>query len=727
MGWFDEQIEYRKKRERELLADSFENVARSLTGGRIGSVFDENADVNDAIAQLLKYFRIQEKDVPHKIKTLEDRLDFLLSSSGIMYREVLLEKGWYKDAMGVLITTMQSDGAIVTVLPGPFGGYVYSDSKSGKRTRVTAKTENNLGTEAYCFYKPLPERQLTLNDLLRYMLGTLNGWDLISFALSALFITLIGMLLPQFNRLLMGTVVEYRSYQLLYAVISFMLFTTISSILLAIVRQLLLARINTKLNINTQAASMMRVLSLPTDFFKKYTAGELNEYLKYMDSLCGTLVNTVLSTGITGVFSLVYLTQVFAYARSLVIPSLLVTLSTAFIGLIASLLQISINKDSMRLAAKEKGLSFSLINGIQKIRLSGAENRVFAKWSEIYAQEAALTYNKPAFIKLNAVITTAISLIGTIIMYYTAVKSGVSVADYYAFNTAYAYIASAFSSLAAIALSIATIKPSLDIIMPLMEAEPEQQDDKETVTAISGAIELSHLSFRYTADGPTIIDDLSLTIPPRQYVAIVGRTGCGKSTLMRLLLGFEKPTKGAIFYDRKDTRHLDMHSVRRLIGTVMQDGKLFGGSIFENITISAPALSMDAAWEAAEIAGIAEDIRSMPMGMHTVLQEGGGGISGGQRQRLMIARAVAPKPKLLLLDEATSALDNITQKQVSEALDRMRCTRVVIAHRLSTIRHCDRILVLDEGKIIEDGTYEELIAKKGFFAELVERQQVGAT
>ena len=727
MGWFDEQIEYRKKRERELLADSFENVAHSLTGGRIGSVFDENADVNDAIAQLLKYFRIQEKDVPHKIKTLEDRLDFLLSSSGIMYREVLLEKGWYKDAMGVLITTMQSDGAIVTVLPGPFGGYVYSDSKSGKRTRVTAKTENNLGTEAYCFYKPLPERQLTLNDLLRYMLGTLNGWDLISFALSALFITLIGMLLPQFNRLLMGTVVEYRSYQLLYAVISFMLFTTISSILLAIVRQLLLARINTKLNINTQAASMMRVLSLPTDFFKKYTAGELNEYLKYMDSLCGTLVNTVLSTGITGVFSLVYLTQVFAYARSLVIPSLLVTLSTAFIGLIASLLQISINKDSMRLAAKEKGLSFSLINGIQKIRLSGAENRVFAKWSEIYAQEAALTYNKPAFIKLNAVITTAISLIGTIIMYYTAVKSGVSVADYYAFNTAYAYIASAFSSLAAIALSIATIKPSLDIIMPLMEAEPEQQDDKETVTAISGAIELSHLSFRYTADGPTIIDDLSLTIPPRQYVAIVGRTGCGKSTLMRLLLGFEKPTKGAIFYDRKDTRHLDMHSVRRLIGTVMQDGKLFGGSIFENITISAPALSMDAAWEAAEIAGIAEDIRSMPMGMHTVLQEGGGGISGGQRQRLMIARAVAPKPKLLLLDEATSALDNITQKQVSEALDRMRCTRVVIAHRLSTIRHCDRILVLDEGKIIEDGTYEELIAKKGFFAELVERQQVGAT
>lgn len=726
MSWFDDQIEYRKKRERELLSDSFENIAHSLIGGRIGSVFDENADVSDAIAQLLKYFRIQEKDVPPKIKTLEDRLDFLLSSSGIMYRDVILEKGWHQDAMGVMITTLSDDGSVVTVLPGSLGGYIYNDAKSGKRIKVNAKTEKNLGTEAYCFYKPLPERSLTLKDLLRYMASTLNKWDLVSFALAALAITLVGMLMPKFNRLLMGQVVEYGSHQLLFAVISFMLFATVGNIMLTIIRQLLLARINTKMNINTQAASMMRVLSLPAAFFKKYTSGELNEYLKYMNSLCGTLVNTILSTGITSVFSLVYLTQIFTYARSLVIPSLIITISTALIGLISSLLQISINKESMRLAAKEKGLSLALINGIQKIRLSGAENRVFAKWTEVYAQEAALTYNKPAFIKLNTVITTAISLAGTIVMYYMAVKNSVSVADYYAFNTAYAYISSAFSSLASIALSIATIKPSLDIIMPLMEAEPEQQEDKETVTSITGAIELSHLSFRYSADGPIIIDDLNLTIPARQYVAIVGRTGCGKSTLMRLLLGFEKPTKGAIFYDRKDTRHLDMHSVRRLIGTVMQDGRLFGGSIYENITISAPSLPMDAAWEAAEIAGIADDIRAMPMGMHTVLQEGGGGISGGQRQRLMIARAVAPKPKLLLLDEATSALDNITQKQVSDALDNMRCTRVVIAHRLSTIRHCDRILVLDAGKIVEDGTYEELVKKNGFFAELVERQRIGS-
>ena len=724
MGWFDEQIEYRKDRERKLMQDSFENIARSITGGRVASVFDENADVSDAIAQLLSYFRIKEKVIPSKIRILEERLDFLLSSSGIMYREVVLEAGWHRDAMGVMITVRKEEGAVLTLLPGPFGGYVYVDPKTGRRVRVTEAEEKRIGEEAYCFYKPLPGRKLELKDLIRYMFGTLSAWDLISFGLAALIITLTGMLVPKLNRILMGQVVDSGSRQLLAAVVSFLLFASIGSILLAIIRSLLLTRISMKLSLNTQAASMMRVLSLPAGFFKKYSSGELNEYLKYMNSLCGMLANTFLSTGITSIFSLVYLFQIFTFAKSLVVPALIVTIVTVGISLISSIMQVGINKENMRLAAKEKGLTFSLINGIQKIRLSGAENRAFAKWSDLYAKEAALTYNKPLFIRLNAVFTTAVSAFGTIVMYFIAVRSRVTVADYYAFNSAYAYIASAFSALAQMALTAATIGPTIEIIMPLMEAEPETQENKETVTGITGAIEISHVTFRYTKDGPAIFDDFSLTIPARQYVAVVGRTGCGKSTLMRLLLGFEKPEKGAIFYDRKDTRALDMASVRRLIGTVMQDGMLFGGSIFENIAISAPALTLDEAWEAAEIAGIAEDIRQMPMGMHTVLQDGGGGLSGGQRQRLMIARAVAPKPRLLLLDEATSALDNITQRQVSEALDKMKCTRIVIAHRLSTIRHCSRIIVIDGGRIVEDGTYDELIAKKGFFAELVARQRV---
>ena len=223
---------------------------------------------------------------------------------------------------------------------------------------------------------------------------------------------------------------------------------------------------------------------------------------------------------------------------------------------------------------------------------------------------------------------------------------------------------------------------------------------------------------------PNIINKLSLKISPGQYVAIVGKTGCGKSTLMRIMLGFERPQRGAVYYDGKDLETVDLKSLRHCIGTVMQNGKLFSGDIYSNITISAPELSQEKAWEAAETAGIAEDIRRMPMGMHTLISEGSGGISGGQRQRLMIARAIAPKPKILMLDEATSALDNITQKQVSDSLEKLKCTRIVIAHRLSTIRHCDRIVVLEDGKILEDGNYDELLAQGGLFAELVERQRI---
>ena len=724
MGWFDEQIEYRKKREREMLSDSYDKLTYTLTGRKSGAGFREGEDVSDALRTLLKYFGIRGKEIPAKLKDLDAQLDYLLTASGIMYRRVTLEEGWHEDAMGVMITTLRESGRVITVLRDSMGRYVYTDPMTGLRVRINAAEEKKIGDEAYCFYKPLPLRKITLRDLFDYMKNSLDLWDVVSFGIAALMITLVGMLMPKLNHILMDQVVEYGSSQLLNAVVSFMLFATVSRFLFTVIRQLLLARIRVKLNVNVQAASMMRVLSLPAGFFKQYSSGELSQYLTYMNQLCSTLVDSVFSTAVTGVFSLVYLTQIFTFARSLVVPSLLVTILSLAVSVTANLMQADRNKAMMALSAKERGLTYALINGIEKIRLSGAEKRVFTKWMDLYTREADLKFNLPALIKLNSVLTTGISLIGTIVMYYIAVRTHVSVADYYAFNSAYAYISSAFTAISSVAVTAATIRPGLEIIRPLLDAEPEKSTGREMVTSLTGSIEISHVTFRYDKESPVILDDLSLNIPARQYVAIVGRTGCGKSTLIRLLLGFETPDKGAIFYDRKDLRTLDPGSLRKHIGSVLQDGTLFGGSIYENITISAPQLTLDDAWEAAEISGIAEDIRMMPMGMGTVLQEGGFGISGGQRQRLMIARAVAPRPRILIFDEATSALDNITQKQVSEALDKMRCTRIVIAHRLSTIRHCDRILVLDGGKIVEDGKYEELIAKNGIFADLVARQRL---
>ena len=724
MGWFGEQIRDRKKKERILLSDSFEKLGYAVTGKRNSSPLQEGADIVDAVGRVLKHFGIREKELPFtEAVSVEKALDYLLMSSGIMYRNVVLEEGWHRDAIGAMLATLKEDGTIIALLPGAFGVCEYVDLKTGRKVRVTAKNEQTIRKEAICLYRPLPLRELRVRDLIAYLLGTFSAYDIGVYLLSAFLVVLAGLLLPRLNHILIGDVVSFGDQRLLGAVLGFLFFATIGSVLLTMIRQLLLQRIQGKLDISLQAACMMRVLSLPTSFFKQYSAGEVNQYLAYTNSLCGALVNAILSAGVIGAFSLVYLTQVFAYAPALVGASVVIVLATVGISLIVSLLQMPINREMLKVGAKERGLVLNLVGGIQTIRLTGAENRAFAKWMEMYTKEAALTYRKPLFLRLSGVFTSAIGLVGTMVIYYLAARSGVGVADYYAFNTAYGFITAAFAALAEIIVSTASVRPVLEVIRPLLSTAPEKQEEKTVVTGLSGNIELSHVTFRYEKDGPPILDDVSLSFASRKYVAVVGKTGCGKSTLFRLLLGFEKPDKGSILFDRKDSQTLDMGSVRRKIGTVLQDGHLFRGSIFENITVSAPWLTLREAWEAAEIAGIADDIRAMPMGMATVIQEGGGGISGGQRQRLMIARAVAPKPSVLLFDEATSALDNVTQKHIADALDRMRCTRIVIAHRLSTIRRCDRILVLDGGKIVEDGNYDGLIKKGGFFAELVKRQQ----
>ena len=317
-----------------------------------------------------------------------------------------------------------------------------------------------------------------------------------------------------------------------------------------------------------------------------------------------------------------------------------------------------------------------------------------------------------------------IGALGTIVLYFLATKSGVGAADYMAFNVAFGQMAGAVMALAQGASQVATIRPMFELVQPILDAQPEIASDKPSVSDLSGAVDVSGITFRYDEHSPNVLNNLSFHIKSGEYVAFVGESGCGKSTIMRLLLGFETADRGTIFYDSYDINKVDLKSLRQSIGVVLQDGKLFMGDILSNITISTPGATIDDAWEAAELAGVADDIRNMPMGMQTIVSEGGGGISGGQRQRIMIARAICGKRRILMFDEATSALDNITQRHVIESLDSLNCTRIAIAHRLSTVRNCDRILVVRNGRIEEQGSYEELIAKNGFFAELVERQRI---
>lgn len=725
MGWFNEQIKERKISDNNAFEASFDNITASVLGKKMSSALNDSRIITkNAIDAILKFYHVPSREVPEELEDMNEQLEYLMRPYGIMRRSVILESGWYKDAIGAMLGIRKDNGTVVALIPSGFSGYEYFDLESGKYIKVKKSNEDLFEDEAIAFYKPFPLKSITIKDLIVYIAQVLSVSDYVAIAIATLAVSLLGMLTPKINNILFSVVVTSGSVRLLIGIAIFAICLSLTSLIISSVKSLISARINTKLSISIEAATMMRLMSLPADFFKNYSSGELQERAGNISSLCDMLVSTILNTGLTSAFSLIYIYQIFVYAPGLVIPSLIITFITIIFFVVSALMQMKISVKQMELGGRESGMTYALISGVQKIKLAGAEKRAFARWANLYAERISYSYNPPAFLKLNPVISSAISLTGTLVMYYMAVKTGVSVAEYYAFNTAYGMVSGAFMSLSSIALTFAQIKPILERVKPLLDAKPEISEGKQVITRLSGAVEMNNVSFRYNESMPNVIDNLSLKIRPGQYVAIVGKTGCGKSTLMRLLLGFEKADRGAIYYDGKDINSLDLKSLRRKIGSVMQNGKLLQGDIYSNITISAPWLTMDEAFEAAEKAGIAEDIRRMPMGMHTMISEGSGGISGGQRQRLMIARAIAPKPKILMFDEATSALDNITQRQVCEALDAMKCTRIVIAHRLSTIKQCDRIIVLDGGHIVEDGTYRELIDNKGYFYELVERQRV---
>ena len=727
MGWFDEQIKERKEHDREAIEEALSDISHSVTGTRPSAALqDERSKAKNAIDEILKYYHVKTRDVPENIKDTNEQLEFLMRPYGIMWRNVQLGKKWYRDAVGAMLGVKKSDGTVVALIPSGISGYTFFDEEKGKRVRVSRKNEEMFEPEAIAFYKPFPLKKLRMGALLKYIAGILSPADYIMAAVSALALTLVGLITPKLNQLLLGEVFESGEVKLLLSISVFMVCVALSSLLIGGAKSLILARITTKLNVTVQAASMARILSLPADFFKKYSAGELSTRAEFFNTLCELLVDAILSTGLTTLFSLVYITQIVSFAPALVFPAIVLILVTLVFSAVSTVVQVKVLRKTMMLEADENGLSYALISGVQKIKLAGAEKRAFSRWGKHFAHYVKTYFDPPAILTYGNVITLLITLAGTFVLYFTAVLSGVSVADYYAFNTAYSMLSGAFMSLAGITLTIANIKPVLEMVKPIMETVPEIAEGKQVISRLSGGIELNNVSFRYSENMPNVVDDLSLKIRPGQYVAFVGATGCGKSTLMRIMLGFETPQKGAVYYDGKDLASIDLKSLRRRIGTVMQEGKLFQGDIFSNITISAPWLTVDEAWEAAELAGIADDIRKMPMGMNTLISEGSGGVSGGQRQRLMIARAIAPKPKILMFDEATSALDNLTQKKVSDSLASLKCTRVVIAHRLSTIKQCDRIIYLENGKIAEEGTYEELIAKKGKFAALVERQLLDA-
>ncbi|MBO4365064.1 MAG: NHLP bacteriocin export ABC transporter permease/ATPase subunit [Eggerthellaceae bacterium] len=725
MSAFSEQLSARDLAEREQFEASLDSLAAAVVGHRAASSMnaDDPRQADSAIGAALAYFHLKPTATPPASATLEERLDLMLHPHGIMRRKVRLEGAWYREAIGVMLGHLEN-GAPVALLPRGSAGYCYVDPSTGRRVIVSRVNASHIAPEAICLYRPLPQRSLTLRDLGVFAMRALDVGDYALILIVSAIATAIGLLPAWANKVIFDKVVPYGDVSLILPVAALLVGVVLSQAVIGIARSAVTSRIDTKLNVQVQAAVMARILLLPPSYFGKHQPGELANRASSITSLVQLLANVVFTTGLSSVFSLVYIGQIVSYTPALVVPAMIVILVNVGVTTAATLANMYYDRHQLENTAGLSGTLVALLSGIQKIKLAGAERRAFTRWAEGYAKVARTIYDRPLPLKASSVIVTAVGLVGVMLIYFFASIAQVSVADYMAFNVAYGLVTGAISSLAGIASQIALIRPTMQLVAPILECSPETHEDAQHVEEITGAVELTGVTFRYDPDSPAIIDGLTLSIHPGDYVAIVGRTGCGKSTLVRLLLGFEQPQQGGIYYDGRDLSTLDVRSLRRHIGVVLQTGRLVSGSIFQNITLSAPHLSMDEAWEAAEMAGIADDIRAMPMGMFTHIAEGSGGISGGQRQRILIARAVAAKPQLLIFDEATSALDNVTQRQVSEALDGLGCTRIVVAHRLSTIRACNRVIVLEDGRIVEDGSYEGLIAKGGIFADLVARQRL---
>ncbi|MBR2523087.1 MAG: ATP-binding cassette domain-containing protein [Clostridiales bacterium] len=726
MEYNESQMEARSRLDAEITEKAYAELASSVLPPEERVVYQtDNLELFDkAVMICLEHYHVEAGAVPGSVPDTEERTDYICRPSGTMHRSVSLTKNWHKKTFGAMVGKLKN-GSPVAILPRKMFGYDYIEPVTGKKIPVTGKTEEQLDDKVILFYPPLPARSLKIRDLVNFIFGSFSQREYLKVLAAALACALIGLLPAWVHQIAFGIVIPSGKLYLIPPIAALLLGVMVSTLLINTGRNLVINRVTTKLQINIEAAVYARVLMFHPSFFRKYSSGNLSNRIMKMSQLTQELTALVMGAGLNALLSLVYIGQIFHYTPELTGTAFL-TVLLQIIFIVASVrVTARFEMDTMNSGAKLSGTVTTLLNGVQKIKLSGAENRAFAKWAHDYAEYARSAYNRPGFVRALPACVTMIGLFGTIVIYYIAGSEQLSVADFMTFSTAYGMMTASVMSLSGLIASAVKIRPLYEMSRPIFETAPDVSRDKYMVTELNGGVKVNNVSFRYEENSPWVLEDLSFTVRPGEYVAFVGRSGCGKSTIVRLLLGFETPVKGNVFCGHHDVSNVDVHSLRRHIGTVMQNSSLFHGDIFSNIILSTPSATEEDAWRAAEMVGIADDIRKMPMGMHTIITEGGGGISGGQRQRLLIARAICGERKMLIFDEATSALDNIAQKHVADSLAQLKgTTRIVVAHRLSTVQSCDRIFVMEEGRIAESGTYDELMQKNGVFAELVARQQL---
>ncbi len=658
-------------------------------------------------------------------------LEDLLRANQLRSRRLRLDQRWWTSEAGPFLLLREDDGAPLAILPrGPRGGYDVYDAVRGTTLRLSREEAAGLQGLGYSLYAALPLRALRGLDIMASVLNW-SRVELKAILLCGLAGGVLSLAPPIATGIIANSIIPSRETARLGELSVILVLMALCILGLQYAVQIASVRIEGLAAPRLQAGIMDRILRLPVRFFRDYTAGDLAKRVLAIEAMQTSVGGRLVEFLLSGAISLFSLALMFWFSWRLALVSLIPLLMIVSVTALLGLLRIRREAALMAVTGRSAGLLLQLSSSIAKLRLAAAENRAFLRWAGLHSQVSRETY-RAGRIEDIAVTVQAVGLPFATGVIFAAVYSldlapsdggrGLPLGMLLAFLAAFSQTLLGMLEMVFAVVQLATLKPFYTFAAPILQAEPEVDERKADPGELSGAIELNSVTMRYAPGTPAIFQNLSLSIAPGEYVAIVGPSGAGKSTLLRLLLGFEAAESGMVLYDGQDLRGLDVQRVRRQMGVVLQGGKLMTGSLLDNILGPFLGLAEEDAWRAAEQVGLAADIQQMPMRMHTMITDAGGALSGGQVQRLLLARAIVARPRILLLDEATSALDNRAQAVVTESLARLQATRVTIAHRLSTVIQADRIIVLQDGQVQESGSFEELMANEGVLRGLAARQ-----
>ncbi len=722
-------------RDQEKYSESFYNLTERLISGKAREAFyDMNVEgkssnlVYKACVKVFKSKKIKIKEPPSAREenvTNEEMVRDIANSSGVQYRTVTLEHNWHLKSGASMLCFRKSDRAPLAMIQIKSSRYKMYDPKNNRTVKVTDDIAKEVEKQAVTFYKPLPNKPMKLNDVISFIFQTASKKDFAIVIILGLLGGLLNLIVPMMTRQIVDDIIPSADNSSLVYVAGLLVLLGFTQFCFDLTESFASMRFETMSELELTAGMWDRLVNLPVRFIKQWPAGEVMAKINGITQIRNALSSIVVNTFMSGIFSLSYFILMFSYSWQLALVGVAVVAVLVIISLTLTKMQLKFSGRLIDLGNRLEGKNYGWVAGIPKIKIAGAERRVFHNWTKIYGDILKFTIKRTKISNVSMVFNSVIQIVISMILFLTMCKltyKGLTVGEFVAFNSAFGSLMSNVLSLCGTIITVNFIVPIYGRLRPFLENVPEYEDNMEDPGEITGDITFSNVTFSYNYAEKRTIEGLSFHIKSGEYVGVVGPSGAGKSTLVKLLIGFNKPSFGEILYDGLSLDKVDKRRVRRQLGVVLQEGSLMAGSIFDNIAGVNMKLTQEQAWDAARRAGLDKEIKKMPMGMQTPIMEGGSTLSGGQRQRILIARALASSPKVFIFDEATSALDNRTQDIVTESIGRLGVTRIVIAHRLSTIMNCDKILVMDGGKVVEEGDYQTLMNNKGLFFQMAQKQ-----